>query len=159
MGYPTEPKKVTIHDRLVAVLAEIVEGDDYFYTPDAVQGKATPWQEKLADYTLEVFFGGAEEPPMHFSGQVIEEVFTVVIEGAIRDRDGECQKALARALRDVRKAVLADMVAGTSGCLGAYALRTRLGAWDSAPGEGVFEGRGRFRQEFKITVSGDISSL
>lgn len=159
MSYPTEPKKVTIHDRFVEVLEGIAEGDEYFYTPGKVQGKATHWKEKLADYELEVVFAGAEDPPTHFAGLVIEEVFTVIVSGAIRDRDGECQKALARALRDIRKAVLADTVSGASGSLGTLVLRTRLGAWSAEPGTGVFEGFGRFEQEFKITAKGDIEEL
>ncbi len=159
MSIPTDPKKVTIHARAVTVLEGIFQGDDYFYTPGNVQGKATLWKKRMADYELAVIFAGAEEAPTHHSGHRLEETFTLVIGGAIRDHDGETQKALARALRDIRKAVFADMDAGTTGSLGALAIRCQLGPWRSELGEGPLEGFGRFEQEFKFTVSGDIEDL
>ncbi len=156
MPYPTEPKKVRIHDRIVAVLDEIVAGDVYFYTPANVQGKPTM---RLADYSLEVLFAGAEEPPVRQAGLVVQETFTVIVDGHIRDRDGETQKALARALRDVRTAILEDGLSSAAGSLQSLVISIQLGAWSSWRGEGTFEGLGNFSQEFKITVNGDIKDL
>lgn len=159
MAYPTEPTKNTIFDRVVDVLGDIAEGDNYFYTPGAVQGKATHWKERMADYSVAAIFAGTEEAPRHFGGHRVEEIFTIVVEGAIRDASGETQKALARAIRDIRRAIFADMETGLAGSLGTLCQGCRLGPWVSSPGEGTMEGFGVFNQEFKFTASGDIEDL
>jgi len=159
MTWPTEPKKLSIHSRVVEVLGRISDDGSFFYTPGQVQGKETHWKEKLSDYQLSAYFAGAEEAPIHYPGTVVRETFTIVVQGWIRSPDDELQNAISRALRDVRKALFDDMGEGSADCLGAFTLLLQLGPWQSSPGEGSMEGFGYFRQEFKFSISGDISSL
>ena len=159
MSYPTEPKKLSVIERVIAVLNDIVEGDDYFYTPGDVQGKKTHWMKQLADLSYAAIFAGAEDAPVHHAGYNVEETFSIVVIGDIKNNDGELQKMIPRCLRDVRSALFADMAVGTAGTLGILCRGLQLGPWTSGVGQGPSENQGHFEQQFMFTISGDIKDL
>jgi len=159
MSYPTEPKKVLIQARCIEVLEKLGGLGDYFYAPGQVQGKATNWKERQADVSYDVVFLGAEEAPIHRSGNMIEETFTIAVIGSFRVDDGDVQRAIGRGLQDVRRAVFADMEAGTADSLGTLALALRLGPWTNGIGADQAERSGRFQQDFQFRTSGKIEDL
>lgn len=154
MSYPTDPKSVRVRERIIAVLRDIVEGDDYFYTPGVVYDNYKNWKEREAFPAYQVYFGSGGEWKS-YGGLSAEETFSVIVYGEFKERD-EAPRAVRCGLRDVRKAVMDD-AAATS--LDGTALRVTLGLAETDEGKGALVGSGWFTQEFLITIAGAIEDL
>jgi hypothetical protein len=154
MSYPTDPKSVLVRERVLALLRDIVAGDDFYFTPGYVWDNYKAWNEIDADYSLEVYFGEGGEPTP-YAGLQMEEPFILIVHGRIgksEDPPGDVRKAM----RDVRKAIMDDAAGGT---LASLAARVKLGASRTDGGQEASLGSGWFEQEFSITILGNIKDL
>ena len=151
MSYPTDPLSVQVRARVLEVLGDIVEGDDYFATPGVVYDNYKNWKEREAFPAYEVIFGsgGAWEEQI---GDHASETFTLVVHGSIADNE-DPPSAIRKLIRDVRKAILNDTTLGT------LASRITLGETRTDNGAGALTGGGWFDQDFAVTIHGQIEEL
>ena len=157
MSYPIDPKSIQVRDRVVEVLGDIVEGDDFFKTPGAVCDNWKHWKEVDTFPTYEVWFGPGE-PLLNRAGLMAEETFTFIVHGRIRN-DEDAPGEVRKCIRDVRKALMDDRVSGVSDSLGELCLMLKIGRTETDNGQESASGFGWFNQEFLCTVSGAIEDL
>lgn len=112
----TAPKRLQIIDRVIAVLKTIVNGADYFYTPYDVAKRFCHWTEPVG-YPYYMVFAGSGGKIENNTG-VYEEDWYITIKGYVKD-DLDTTTVMERCLRDIRKAINADMESGSAGSLAA----------------------------------------
>jgi len=157
MSYPTDPKSVRVRDRVIAVLKDIVEGDDFFFTPGAVYENRTTWKEVESYPAYIVWFGSGGEWK-EYQGLQAAETFTLVVHGEFKDAD-DAPASVRKGIRDVRKALMDDMATGGEDSLAELVDHLTLGATSTDNGTGTMIGVGYFDQEFLVTISGKIEDL
>ena len=157
MSYPADTKSILVRARVIAVLREIVAGDDFFITPGVVYDNFKNWKEREAYPAYLVVFGSGGEWK-EYGGLQAAETFALIVHGDFKD----CEDAPAdvrKGIRDVRKALMDDMATGGEGSLAELVDHLTLGATTTDNGEGAMLGTGWFDQEFQITISGKIEDL
>jgi hypothetical protein len=154
---PDDPKRLQVIDRIVEVLKNIVQGDDYFYTPYLVTKQFVHWAGLQGFPTYLVYTGESAEPEIHGTPDMYDETFFVEIEGAIQDQV-DTVTIMERALRDVRKAINEDSKSGAAGSLGVIAIETMI----SDLSDVVFQTESPyafFKQRVRVRISGDFGEL
>jgi len=158
---PTAPLSLRIIERIITVLKAIVAGDDYFYTPYAVEKKFVHWEEASvkADKPLYMVFrdsGGRTE----FAGtDLYDEHWFINIKGYVK-HNSDTVTPLERAIRDIQKAINDDSKSGAAGSLGALGVQT---TFEEPPttdnGYLSSQGFGYFEQRVKVISTGDFGEL
>jgi hypothetical protein len=159
MGAPTNPLRLQVIDRVVAVLAAIVAGSNYFFTPFEVVKRFKHWNECHGFPTYMVFTdsGGAVE----LSGvpDLYTENFYVNVKGYVQDNSDTVTK-LEQAIRDIRKAIDVDSKSAAAGSLGALADEVRIEkSPDTDNGYLSLEGFGFFDQQIRVMIEGTYGEL
>ncbi len=155
----TDPLRLQIINRIVAVLQAITAGATYWYTPGAVNKRFTHWSEckSFPTYSVSTASGGKVE----LSGAAGDdseytEDFYVSIKGVVKDSVDTVTR-LERALADVRKAIDADSRSGAAGTLGALGVETRIEeSPETDDGYLSLEGFGFFDQKVRVSIAGNI---
>ncbi len=107
---PADPKRLQVINRIVDVLQSIREGDDYFYSPRQVGKGFIREPQGFPIYSVTSESGG--DIAMHGDSQYAES-FYVAIRGIVEEiGSGDMVTPIERAIRDVKKAVEADMASG-----------------------------------------------
>jgi len=141
-----------IIDRIVEVLRSIQEGDDYFYSPREVDKGFIAEPKGYPAYMVTSESGGTVEM---YSDSNFRETFYVAVRGIVADQ-GDVVTPLEHCIRDVRKAIDADMASG--GGAGSLVTLATLVTFDTPPEiEYGMEGNGFlgfFTQRIQIQVDG-----
>ena len=162
------PLRQQVIDRIATKLGTITAGADYWYTPGQVTKKFVHWAEAQllsADhpvYSVCNDSGG----DLHLSGaqgvnSEFDEVFYLNVKGIIAAVE-DTSTVLARALRDVRKAIDDDWVTQTTGALGTLDGVQRVEIVDGAETDNGYlsvENKGFFEQRIKVTLCGKYQDL
>jgi hypothetical protein len=157
MSYPVDPKSVRVRARVLEVLRDIVAGDNFYFTPGVVYDNFKNWKEREAYPSYIVVFGGGGDWK-EWSGLQAAETFILIVHGDFQD-DEDAPAAVRKGVRDVRKAIMDDMVNGGAGSLQTLVDHLTLGAVTTDNGAEAMLGSGWFDQEFAITISGEIEDL
>lgn len=154
----SNPMRLQVLDRIQTVLAAIVAGSNYWYTPYGVGKKFVHWMEPNG-YPYYMVFAGSGGPVESESGNRFQETFHVTVKGYVQSNT-DTVTVMEKALRDIRKAIMADAagpVAGSLGALGALAFIKESAKTDD--GYLSAEGFGFFDQDIEITIIGDWATL
>lgn len=158
---PTNPLTQQIIDRIIAVLAAITAGDNFFYTPAAVAKRFVLWRE--ASFTPSkpyyMVFRDSGGVVNYIGENLYCEDWNITVKGYVQDNSDTVTK-LERAIRDIRKAINDDSkseAAGTLGALGAAVTIEEPPETDN--GYFSLEGIGFFDQRIRIRTDGDFGEL
>jgi len=159
MGAPTNPLRLKTIDRVVAVLAAIVAGDDYFFTPFEVAKRFKHWNECRGFPTYMVFTDSGGNVDLSGAPDIYDEDFYINVKGYVQDNVDTVTK-LEQAIRDVRKAINEDSKSMAAGSLGAIAVEIRIEkSPDTDNGYLSLEGFGFFDQQIRVKISGGYGEL
>jgi hypothetical protein len=154
---PTDnPLRLQVIDRVVEVLRNIEQGDDYYASTGEVFKKFQHWEDCQGFPAYMVFAdsGGTIEGDM---GGRYRQTFVLNVKGYVRDSE-DTVAALERALADVRHAIDADTLpgagAGSLGSLGALVFFREGPTTDN--GYLSIEGYGFFEQKIEVEISGEF---
>ena len=161
MAVPATPKRLSVIDRVVAVLKAIDPSLGFFYPPYAVQKRLMNFKECGGYPTYFVFMSGAgAAPEAHLDSEYVESL-TLSIQGWVDLELGEPQSKLCKCIRDVQKAIADDAkstVAGSLGVLCANGL-CDIGGVETDNGGFSLEGASFFSQEISVKLIGDFGEL
>lgn len=160
MGYPENPIRLKIRDRMIYVLKNhIIRGEEYFFTPYEVVDNFVLWDEcrGFPTYMIHTASGGNI---VEVGRELYDETFYISIKGWVKDLK-DATTALEKSVRDIRKAVNLDSLDfETSGSLGFLGVQVRI---DEPPEtlEGYLSGLGFefFDQRIRCHISGDYGEL
>jgi len=152
-----DPIRLQVIDRIVTVLRDIQEGDNYFHSPRQVEKGFVAEPQGYPIYMVRSESGGDIE--MHGDAQ-FAETFYVSINGRMQEI-GDVVSPMERCLRDVRKAIDADFRAGGAAD-SLIGLATTV-QFDTPPditydvdATGPFA---EFSQRVRITIFGEFGEL
>lgn len=146
----TNPLRLQVLDRIVAVLAAITVGADYWFAPQVVRCWISP--SEAVSFPVYGVFPGEGQEPEEINGEYTEE-FEVVIKGVVQSIS-DTVTAQERAIADIRKAIDRDSRLGTTGALGALTVYVRIGSSATDEGDFVAENLGFFEQRIKVQIAG-----
>lgn len=159
MPSPADPKRLQVIDRIVAVLAAIIAGADYFYTPYSAHKGFVHWSatQGFPFYMVMPITGGKVE--LSGAPDLYDEDFIISIKGCVQDNTDSVTK-MERAIRDVRKAINDDSKLGTAGSLGNLCVEVAIEE-TAHPDDGYLslEGYGFFDQKIRVKIAGDFGEL
>lgn len=157
---PTDPKRLQVLDRMIAVLKAVTAGANFFFTPaEVVKGSILLGVEAKAYPTYMVHAGTGGEDIDHFVDQQYQEIFYPEVEGIVFDVN-DIVTMIEKCVRDVRKAIDDDAASGAVGSLGQISLTKIKGPPDIELGAmanqatSVVGGFGWFSQKFQVNIEG-----
>lgn len=154
---PTDPKLLTVRDRIVTVLAAITAGDDYHKTPYGVIARFVHWRE-ASGYPLYMVYIESAEPPEFAGTERYDQDVIFTIKGYVK-HDSDTLKEMLYCMADIRKAINIDSKSGVAGTLGTLTVQTRIDSFWTDNGYLALEGFGFFELKIAVTVSGDEGEL
>ena len=159
MPAPTDPKRLQVINRVVAVLQAITAGASYFYTPYAVVKRFFHWKEVTGFPVYMVFSDSGGSIVLAGAPDLYDEDFYINIKGYVQDNN-DTVTVLERAIRDVQYAINQDSKSGVAGTLGTLAIETRM---EESPetdnGYLSLEGFGFFDMRIRVKISGDYGEI
>jgi len=157
MSYPAETKSIRVRNRFIELLNRIVKGEEFFSTTGVVYDRWKNWKQRDDYPAYSVFFGPTKEW-QEMAGMMAMETLILIVKGAIRNEE-DAPAQVRRCLRDVRKAVMDDMISGGAGSLQELCKHLTIGSAATDNGDYASEGYGYFDQEFEVTIYGAIEEL
>ena len=151
----SNPLRLQIIDRIVAILSAITTGSDYFFTPGKV-AKRFMYAEEIDAYPCYMVTAGEKGGAVDSVGlpNYYDENFTISIRGVIKD-DADTVTKCEQALADVRKAINADSIPGAPvGSLHELAILTWFTEGpDMDEGFLSLQGYGYFNQRVTVRIN------
>lgn len=161
MAIPTSPLTQQVIERIIAVLAEITTGANYFYTPAAVMKRFVHWREASfsPDNPLYMVFRDSGGEISCIGENLYCEDWFVNVKGYVQDNADTVTK-MERAIRDIRKAINDDSKSEAAGSLGAIAAAVTIEEPPSTDnGYLSLEGKGFFDQRIRVRTDGEFGEL
>lgn len=158
MSLPADPKRLTVINRVFAVLKAIREGDSYFHAAASVEKRYTHFKEVTKGPAYSVHLDSGGKFTAGSNGWWSLEFF-INVKGVIVN-ETDPTSMICRAIRDVRYALDQDMASSTAGSFGALCDGLFFDEEaDSDNGYLSLEGKGQFEQRIRIVISGTIGTL
>jgi len=149
MAPSTNPIRLRVADRFIAVLAAITAGATYWYTPHEVKRDVIPYENAKHGPVYSVFTEGAG-PIQIESNNNIDETFYIAVDGIVFDRSDPVA-VVEKALMDVRLSIDTDSINPAANTLGTLCYLVRM---DESPDMDYWENYAAFRQRFRIQIQG-----
>lgn len=160
MAPSTNPLRLQVIDRFVTVLAAVVTGSSYFFTPGKV-AKRFMHLDEISAFPCYMVTAGDKGQQIELTGAPDEytEWFSVSVKGVIKDSE-DTVTTCEQALRDVRKAINEDSKSGAAGSLGVLTDEVlAVEGPDMDDGMLSLQGYGFFDQRFRVRIHGDFGVL
>lgn len=160
MSYPTNPSSLTVLDRVVTVLKNIVAGDTYCYTMGENVVRGLRGFNETTGFPFDmVYFGSDHKPPEYVPDHGVFRYPTIVVAAYVDEEGGEAITKLSKHLRDVQLAIETDLRSSDTGSLGQLVGWGHLGSVITDEGELAYEGLAGFRVELNVCLTGDWGTL
>ena len=156
MSFPaSDPKRLLVIDRVVAVLKAMKQGEGYWYAAAEVV-KQVVHERQVTEFPFYmVEYESSPGPPKSGINHQFTEDLAIIIKGACDPENGDTTAKLERCIRDVRTAIDADASSGVAGSLGALGVIVTVDALEIEHDERY----GVFNQRFVAHIRGDWRNL
>ncbi len=161
MSVPDDPVLLQCLERVVRVLTDIVQGDEYHITVGdgkAVLGLRNFFEAPGYPFDM-VYVGSDHRSPEHIPNGPVHRYPTIVVTGVVDSEGGESVTRLLKHLADVQKALEEDLASGETGSLSTLVGWGHLGMVVTDEGELQVDGVAAFRQNVEICLTGDWGEI